>query len=84
MGGKTTLWQSKLLSSDGQNGLVRQFTEPVEQAYREILAELKKRNADLAALSRRYQQVLAQDYFGSELGQKVRAALLRGKGATEL
>jgi hypothetical protein len=83
LGGQTTLWESRLLSTDGQDGLVRQFTEPVERAYREIQAELKKRNADLAALSRRYQQVLALDYFGSELGPKVRAALLRGKGAAE-
>ena len=83
LGGETTLWESKLLSTDGQDGVVRQFTEPVEQAYREILAELKRRNADLAALSRRYQQVLTQDYFGSESGKKVRAALLRGKGAAE-
>lgn len=83
LGGETTLWESKLLSSDGDDGLVRQFAEPAERAYREILAALKRRNADLAALSRRYQQVLALDYFGSDLGTKVRAALLRGKGAAE-
>jgi hypothetical protein len=83
LGGETTLWESRLLSGDGQDGLVRQFAASVDGAYREILSALKKRGADVAALSRRYQQVLAQDYFGSDLGKKVRAALLAGKGADE-
>jgi hypothetical protein len=47
---------------------------------REILAELEREGADLGALSRRYQQVVAQDYFGSELGQRVRAALATARG----
>src|SRR6266404_1897477 len=55
LGGETTLWESTLLS-DGQDGrLIQQFAEPVEKAYREILAGLKKKGADLGQLGRRYQ-----------------------------
>lgn len=83
LGGKTTLWESKLLSTDCRDGLEKQFTKPVEQAYRQIMGDLKKKNADLASLGRRYQQALTQDYFGSELGRKVRTALVKGKGASK-
>ena len=46
----------------------------------ELLAELAREGADLGALSRRYQHVVAQDYFGTELGQQVRAALSSARG----
>jgi len=46
----------------------------------EILAALKKNAPDLALLGRQYQQAQAQDYFQSDLGRKVRAALLAAKG----
>jgi hypothetical protein len=80
--GEATLWESRLLL-DGQDGdLARRFEAQVEAPYREILAELKRKAPDLAALSRRYQQVLAQDYFHCDLGRQVREALLAaGKAA---
>src|SRR5258707_15229625 len=53
LGGQTTLWESKLLDGNG-DPLTARFAEPVEAAYREILAALKKRKPDLAALGRRY------------------------------
>lgn len=80
LAGETTLWESRLIS-DGHDGrLLEQFTRPVEAAYREILAELKKADPDLAALSRRYQQVRAQDYFRCELGKRTRDALVAAGG----
>jgi hypothetical protein len=60
--------------------MVAQLIEPVEAEYREILRELKKKRADLAALSKRYQQIQARDYFRCDLGQKVRAALVAAQG----
>jgi hypothetical protein len=82
LGGQTTLWESKLL--DGQeNRLIAEISAPVEEAYREILKAMRKRSPDLAGLSRKYQQVLAQDYFRSALGSKVRKALLEAKGEDE-
>jgi hypothetical protein len=82
LGGDTTLWESKIMDGDG-DWLAAEFSAPVEAAYSEILAALKKKRPDLAALGRRYQQVLAQDYFLSGLGHKVRAALLAAKGGDE-
>jgi DNA-binding transcriptional regulator PaaX len=84
LGGEATLWESRLVL-DGQDAtLVQQFLTEVESAYSEILAELEREHADLAALSRKYQQVQAQDYFQSELGKQVRAALLNARGELEL
>jgi DNA-binding transcriptional regulator PaaX len=75
-GGEATLWESKYLGGRDEE-LIQQFTEQVDQAYREILSHLQDRqHADLGTLSRQYQQAAAQDYFHSRLGQKVRAELL--------
>jgi hypothetical protein len=80
LGGETTLWESTLLSDGQDSRLIKQFAAPVEKVYRQILAALKTKPPDLAQLGRQYQQTLAQDHFRSELGQKVRAALLAAKG----
>lgn len=80
LGGEATLWASDLVFETDVKGLVTRFQDPVEAAYREILAMLKRKDPDLAAASRRYQQVTAQDYFHSEVGERVRAALLSARG----
>lgn len=51
-----------------------------ETAYRDILKALRKKSPDVAVLSRRYQEALALDYFGSEMAAKVRNALLAAEG----
>ena len=76
MAGEATVWEAQLALAGREDALVEQFTQPVDQAYRAILARLKKTRPDLAALSRQYQQAQARDYFGSELGQRARAALV--------
>ena len=48
--------------------------------YQEILEELSQEEPDLIALSRKYQQVRAQDYFHSETGQQVRVRLMSARG----
>jgi len=45
---------------------------------------LQQTNADLPALARQYQQVLARDFFQSPLGEQVRAALLAARGGDNL
>jgi CRISPR/Cas system-associated endoribonuclease Cas2 len=82
LGGESTLWESRLIGGQ-ERRLIAEFEAPVEAGYREILAGLKKRRPDLAALSRRYQQVMAQDYFRCELGHRVRDSLLAAKGDGE-
>jgi hypothetical protein len=78
--GETTLWEATLLSDGQAARLVERFSAPVEKAYSVILAALTRKHADLAVLSRQYQQARAQDYFRSAVGRKVRSALLAAKG----
>ena len=81
LGGDAYVWQGSL-SLDGQEAaLERQFLAQVDPLYADILAGLEQPDADLAMLSRRYQQARAQDYFSSPLGQRARDALLAAKGA---
>jgi hypothetical protein len=76
LGGEATYWTAEIVYESGEQSLRQQFEIPVEQAYREILGSLNRKNRDLAALSKRYQAVLAHDYFQSELGRRVRDKLL--------
>jgi DNA-binding transcriptional regulator PaaX len=83
MDGDALVWEAQLALPGEDKRLVEQFTAQVEKGYKEILGELQKPEADLAALSRRYQQIKATDYFQSELGQQVREALVTAGGEAE-
>lgn len=77
MGGEAILWEAQQLYATDADNLRQQFVEPVEVEYREILASLKKRKGcDLAALSKRFLDAQARDYFTSELGRQTREKLL--------
>lgn len=80
LGGEAYLWESRLLLNGQAEGLVRQFQTRVESAYQEILDELEQDNTDLVVLSRKYQQVRAQDYFHSAMGTHVRERLMSARG----
>jgi len=80
LGGEAHLWESHLLLNGQAEALIHQFQARVGEAYQEILDELEQEDADLVALSRKYQQVRAQDYFHSELGQHVRMRLMSARG----
>jgi len=80
LGGEAHLWESRLLLNGQAEALIQQFQASVDEAYQEILKELSQEEPDLLALSRKYQQVRAQDYFHSELGQKVRVRLMSARG----
>ncbi|MBW3541828.1 MAG: ChrB protein [Planctomycetes bacterium] len=75
LGGEATLWCAELTTESQSAALVEQFVTRTDAAYRAILDELKQPAVDRAAVSRRYQQTLARDYFESKLGERVRAAL---------
>jgi DNA-binding transcriptional regulator PaaX len=83
LGGEAQLWQSRLLLNGQHEALVQQFLARVDTSYEEILADMEQEHADLAALSRRYQQVHAQDYFHSDLGKQLRTLLLKARGGFE-
>jgi hypothetical protein len=78
-GGHAVVWEGRLLVGQDDD-LVERFAGQVEAPYAEILAELRAGDADLAALSRRYQQVARLDYFASALGAEVRRALAAAEG----
>ena len=80
LGGEAYLWESCLLLNGQAEALVQQFQARADAAYQEILDELEREEADLVALSRRYQQVRAQDYFHSELGIQARERLMSARG----
>lgn len=80
MDGEAMVWEATSLLNAQEKKLMEQFGAASEEAYRSILADLKRKDVDLAALSRRYQQASAQDYFSSKVGQRVRSALLKAKG----
>src|SRR3954469_10420816 len=75
-GGDVTLWEASLGLDGNDDDLVRQFLALVDGLYTGILGDLEQPEADLTALSRRYQQARRQDYFHSPLGERVREALL--------
>jgi hypothetical protein len=78
--GEVSFWSSELLYCDDESSLVRQFTEPIDAGYKEILVALRHAHPDVTSLSQRYQQLQRQDYFQASLGPKVREALLSAKG----
>jgi len=80
LGGEAYLWESHLLLNGQADALAQQFQARVDAAYQEILGEVEQEDADLVALSRRYQQVRAQDYFHSALGRHVRERLMSARG----
>jgi len=80
LGGEATLFASETLFASNGESLIEQFKRPVREAYQEILAALNRKDRDLAALSRRFQQAQARDYFKLELAAEVRAKLLEARG----
>lgn len=79
VGGDATIWESRPISDGHDEALIDRFRKAIEEQYRMILTELRRKDRDLAALSRRYREVLARDYFPAQLEGQVRAALLAAR-----
>jgi hypothetical protein len=73
-GGEALVWEARLALGQDE-ALIQQFAAQVDGPYREILQELRRRGADIATLSRRYQQVQRIEYFQTALGKQVRTVL---------
>lgn len=82
--GEALIWEAHLTDPGQDEALVRRFLAQVEPVYAAILDELGREDADLTALSRRYQHVRSQDYFHAELGESAREALLASRREAEL
>ncbi len=74
--GECLLWDADQVYATDSMSLEKQFTEPLVEEYRAILSALKKRNCDLAELSKRYLEASKQDFFALELGKQTREKLL--------
>ena len=80
VGGESVLIEGELLMGNTDAALRERFEAPVRAAYEEILALLERREPDLAALSKKYQQTLVHDYFRCPLAEQVRMRLLSANG----
>jgi hypothetical protein len=80
MEGEAFVWETRLTLVGQDEILIKQFTNLVEVEYSELLTGLSKPDVDLEALSRRYQQVKSRDYFQSEMGERVRQAIITARG----
>lgn len=81
MDGDAILWNASLSLADQEPALIQQFVDAANSGYQDLLAALARDDADLVEISKRYQQLKAQDYFASPLGQQVRDALLKAGGS---
>lgn len=79
-GGNATLWEAQVVFTGQDTDLVQQFTIQVDEIYKEILSHLERDEADLSTLAKQYQQARLQDYFDSELGERVRDILISRRG----
>ncbi len=80
--GSASVWISKA-TLEGQDAILEQaFLELVEPQYQELLLKLEAENPDLAAISKRYQQIKALDHCKSKLGTTVRSILANSRGET--
>lgn len=84
LGGDAHVWVSHELLVGQEEALIQQFQQRVDRVYKEILDALKQEDADLIALSRKYQQVKMQDYFQSAQGELVRTQLLAARGGGDV
>lgn len=80
MGAEATLWEAQLAREGQDVPLEEQFRQQVEQPFAALLKQLDSAEPDLEPLSRQYQQIKTQDYFQSEIGERVRERLLAIRG----
>lgn len=78
--GEAAVFQSQLLLQSDGPSLQAQFEANTVAAYQDILGTLKRKNPNLADLSKKFQQAQDRDFFRSELGEQVRKKLLAAQG----
>jgi hypothetical protein len=83
MEGEAALWEAEMAFPRSDEALVARFTEQVDRGYQAIQEALEAPEPDLENLSRQYQQNKGKDYFNSQLGKRVKEALLAAR-ETEL
>jgi uncharacterized protein Usg len=80
MKGQVNMWRANLVLGLSEDALIAQFKKQVDFEYKELLKKLSRKNRDLSRLSQEYQQIVAKDYFRSEVGLQVKQKLLELRG----
>jgi len=80
MGGEAMFWKAKSELGSQEDELTLFFAKQVNVAYQSLQEKLIQPGPNLAALAQEYQQIAQRDYFHSELGQQIRARLLKARG----
>ena len=80
MGGEAMFWKAKSELGSQEDELTLFFGKQVNVAYQSLQEKLIQPGPNLAALAQEYQQIAQRDYFHSELGQQIRARLLKARG----
>lgn len=83
LGGEAHVWKSNAIISGQEEALIQQFNEQADASYEDLWNEINQEDADLTTLSRKYQQLRQQDYFQSEIGKRVKEALLAARGGND-
>lgn len=81
LGGQALYWEAQLIMGIAEETLISQLQEQVNEGYQILLKQIESQTDDLESVARQYQQLLAKDHFRSELGQRVRQAILDTRGA---
>lgn len=74
------LWEAEALLFGQHESLKTHFQTLMDEKYTLLLKLLQEQTLSLSELSHKYTQILQYDYFHSELGNKVREALLASRG----
>lgn len=82
-GGEATIWESSRIVHGSEDEIRRRFLEHVEPGYEEILRELKRNPEDAEPLARRFRKLQERDHFNSEIGRRVRDALMAARGGKQ-
>jgi hypothetical protein len=80
MGGEAYSWRASTILGEDDESITQQFKEQVDKIYADLLKKLEKPRADLQEISKQYQQAVAQDFFHSKLGLRVREKLTSRRG----
>lgn len=81
LGGQALYWEAQLIMGVPEETLKSQLQEQMNEGYQILLNQISDRTGDLESITRQYQQLMERDYFRSELGQRVRQAILDTRGA---
>jgi hypothetical protein len=80
MGGSAHYWRASSILEEHNRAMVEEFKKQVDDVYSKLLKKIGRPNANLKEISQAYQLAASQDFFGSDLGKRVREKLTSKRG----